>query len=137
MHETYELTLHISNLIQEQESISWRRFFEGWIHHSWYLLHGSHYKFLKSRRPGKRWVVALIKKQWEISWDLWEHRNGILHEKENVVSLAEARKIDKNIREVYLDFIHCNLSNRDKHLVHLSLSQRLSKDSTYKKIWLQ
>jgi hypothetical protein len=91
MHETYEPTFHISILIQEQESIGWRRFFEGWIHHGWHLLQSSHYKFLKSRRSGKRWVVALIKKQWEIAWDMWEHRNGILHEKENVVSLAEAK----------------------------------------------
>ena len=32
-----------------------------------------------SRRSGLRWTVALIKKLQGIAWDMWRHRNGVLH----------------------------------------------------------
>lgn len=38
-----------------------------------------HYKTIKSRRSGFRWTVELIKKLMDVSWDMWDHRNGILH----------------------------------------------------------
>lgn len=38
------------------------------------------YKSKQTRRSGFRWTVALIKKLQDISWDMWEHRNGVLHD---------------------------------------------------------
>jgi hypothetical protein len=38
------------------------------------------YKSKQSRRSGFRWTVALVKKLQDIAWDMWEHRNGILHD---------------------------------------------------------
>ena len=35
-----------------------------------------YYKFLKVRKTGRRWLVALIKKCWGIAWDMWEDRNA-------------------------------------------------------------
>ena len=31
------------------------------------------------QRTGQPWVATLIQKIWDISWDQWQHRNGILH----------------------------------------------------------
>ena len=39
----------------------------------------NHFKHNKSRRSGHRWTVAIIKKLQEVAWDMWEHRNGVLH----------------------------------------------------------
>jgi len=35
-----------------------------------------HYLFLSSRCSSKWWLNYLIKKLWDIAWDLWNHRNG-------------------------------------------------------------
>ena len=40
----------------------------------------NHLKQSKSRKTGHRWTVAIIKKLQEVAWDMWEHRNGVLHE---------------------------------------------------------
>ena len=40
---------------------------------------GRHYKAKKSRRSGRRWTVELIKKLQDIAWDMWDHRNSVLH----------------------------------------------------------
>ena len=37
------------------------------------------YKWLRSRRSGFRWTVAIVKKLQDVAWDMWDHRNGILH----------------------------------------------------------
>ena len=40
---------------------------------------GRHYKSIKSRRSGRRWTVELIKKMQDVAWDMWDHRNSVLH----------------------------------------------------------
>ena len=39
-----------------------------------------YYQSQGSRRTGHRWTVALITKLQMVAWDMWDHRNGILHE---------------------------------------------------------
>jgi hypothetical protein len=42
----------------------------------WAETQHQHYKSLNSNNDGKRWLAALIVKWWQVSWDMWEHRNG-------------------------------------------------------------
>ena len=43
------------------------------------LQENRYYKSVKSRRTGRRWTVELIKKLQDIAWDMWDHRNSVLH----------------------------------------------------------
>lgn len=64
--------LDIQHLIQSH--------LNSWRFGEWAQAQQAYYLLIKSRHTGKQWVVALLKKFWDIAWDLWEHRNGILHE---------------------------------------------------------
>jgi hypothetical protein len=75
----------LDEALSSQECLGWQRFFEGWISVEWSSAQQAYYTLMKSRRTGKRWVISLIKKLWDIAWDLWEHRNGILHNATNLV----------------------------------------------------
>jgi hypothetical protein len=66
-----------------QTEMGWKHFFEGRLHHRWREHMTTHYKNTGERKSGKRWISALIRKLWEIAWDLWEHRNGVLHDRIN------------------------------------------------------
>jgi hypothetical protein len=44
------------------------------------------------KRTGLRWTQALISKLWEVSWDMWQHRNHIKH---NTITPQLKRDIDK------------------------------------------
>jgi hypothetical protein len=57
-------------LIELQETIGARQFFEGWTHHEWEKLQEQYYSGIKSRRRSKRWATALITKLWNVAWDL-------------------------------------------------------------------
>jgi hypothetical protein len=37
-----------------------------------------------SRRTGLRWLTALIQKLWDVAWDMWDHRNRVLHQEHSV-----------------------------------------------------
>ena len=43
-------------------------------------LQQKHYTSKDSKRTGLRWTASLILKLQNVAWDMWEHRNGILHE---------------------------------------------------------
>jgi hypothetical protein len=43
----------------------------------------------------------LIKKLWEISWDMWEHRNGELHNPTSPAALREHARLDALITIEY------------------------------------
>lgn len=38
-------------------------------------------------------MVALISKLWDKTWDLWDHRNGILHDQVNIFSQDQQQLI--------------------------------------------
>jgi hypothetical protein len=97
----------------------------------------AYYTLIKSRRIGKRWVVALIKKMWDIAWDLWEHRNGILYQSTNVVSDAELQILDWNVRNNFTKLQALMLPAHDRHMLSQDLTRLLKKDKVYKEVWLR
>jgi hypothetical protein len=55
--------------------------------------------YLGKRNTGERWVRLLIQKIWDVSWDQWDHRNGVVHKQDNLVSQAESAQLDWWIRK--------------------------------------
>jgi hypothetical protein len=132
----HDTTAEVDSLVQQQSIHGWRLFFEGWTDIGWEETQQLYYSFLCSRRTGRRWVIALIKKMWQIAWDLWEHRNGILHEQQNAVSADAILELDRKLSIAYYDYRSILLGGIDRHLFSLSLSQLLQKDVIYRKTWL-
>jgi hypothetical protein len=83
-----------------QEDIGWQHFFEGRQATRWRELQHEYLQNTQSRRSSKRWSTAIIKKLWDIAWDLWEKRNGRLHHIEEGFVLAET---GKRIQDLWMD----------------------------------
>mgnify|MGYP003460263465 FL=1 len=73
---------NLSTAIANQNEVGWQAFIEGCPSHGWRESQQQYYEFLRSRKTGLRWLSALIRKLWQVAWDMWEHRNGVLHHKE-------------------------------------------------------
>jgi hypothetical protein len=58
-----------------QDRIGWNSAFEGRWCINWLEVQQSYYKFIESKAGAKRWLIELIKKLWQIAWDLWQDRN--------------------------------------------------------------
>jgi hypothetical protein len=87
----------LDDIAEQQDDIGWLNFFEGKLAMAWEETQQQYYILIKSRRTGKRWAISLIKKLWQIAWDLWDHRNGILHKHSNPISLEDNERMDQKI----------------------------------------
>jgi hypothetical protein len=64
--------------LHDQKTLGWNLFFDGFITDSWVATQQSYLKFLNKKTSGKRWTSRLIKRMWEIAWDMWRHRMKIM-----------------------------------------------------------
>jgi hypothetical protein len=86
---------------------------------------------------GKRWVIALIRKLWLVAWDLWEHRNGILHAQTSTISDKQTQTVNRKVSAWFSKYQPILAATRDKYLFDVPLQQLLQKDYHYKVEWLK
>jgi hypothetical protein len=72
-----------------QEKVGWEALLEGAPAIGWREVQQAYLEWLGSRKTGERWLSALIQKLWDVAWDLWSHRNRILHDKDNNARITD------------------------------------------------
>ena len=63
-------------VLMEQDNIGWQSAAEGRWSKKWEEVMTGYYASRLSRRTGRRWLSEIIKKLMNVSWDMWENRNG-------------------------------------------------------------
>ena len=122
--------------IDIQNDIGWENFFEGCIAKEWEYTQIVYYEWCRSKKSGRRWTTALIQKLWDIAWDLWEYRNGIVHSSENAEILHNMAETNGAIRTQYLRGPH-GLAQHDHSLFRESIEDILSASILYRQKWLK
>ena len=89
------------DVYKTQKMIGWKQMMGGCVSLEWAKAQDIYFKWMGMRKTGKRWVVSLIKKLWEISWELWDDRNSVLHNTPMAADLSGAVSLDKAIREEF------------------------------------
>jgi hypothetical protein len=79
----------VRDTIADQDTIGWQAALEGTIVIGWADTQQRYYEWIGSRKTGKRWVAALIRKMWDVTWNQWEHRNHILHDNEDSILIRQ------------------------------------------------
>jgi hypothetical protein len=85
-------------VVQKQDAIGWQSLLEGRPSLGWSEVQTRYYEWLGSRRSGLRWLTALIQKLWDTAWDMWQHRNRVLHDTEHSVAR------DQEIQQITAEF---------------------------------
>lgn len=120
-------------LIIQQCDIGWDCFIEGIIGMHWGKQQQIYFQSINSRRSGLRWTIALIKKLWNIAWDLWSHRNGIEHARDLTI---EIQQLDEDI-EFCIDFHVLSTNEELENMFHPDEIEKVRVSSrTYKKAWI-
>jgi hypothetical protein len=73
--------LYQATLLHQDEQ-GWNNFFMGLPSIGWVELQQQHFHRTASQKSGRRWLTALIRKQWRVAWDIWDYRNSIVHHKD-------------------------------------------------------
>lgn len=99
--------------IKNQNDIGWYPFLLGHVSNHWRGVQQAYYDRLSLDNTGKQWVKQLIVQLFNISWDLWEHRNGIKHNSMTPAKLRAILVLDTRIRAEF-DLGDAHLHIRDK-----------------------
>jgi len=70
---------HIDTVGDKQTHIGWDRLLDGWLLQYWWNQQEKIWSQVWSRKSSRQWTSVLIQKLWDISWDMWDHRNKELH----------------------------------------------------------
>lgn len=86
------LTEHcgLRSAVLHQDELGWYNFLMGRISLQWREVQQRYYEWLGHRNTGRKWATALIKKVWEVSWDMWDHRNEV---RLNTLTPAKRRRL--------------------------------------------
>lgn len=67
---------------QAQDELGWEAFIFGFWTSHWESIQQAYLVSLNSKVSVKRWATSIIKKLWDVAWDMWDQRNKYLHDKE-------------------------------------------------------
>ena len=126
----------LNKTLQQQNEIGWQSFLEGWVSTGWQLIQQRHYQWLESKRSGRRWVIALIKKLWQVAWDQWEHRNATLHKQTSIPSIEASEHLNTTISAEYHSG-SITLLPQDRYLFGTPLDKLLKQSFDQRTLWLQ
>ena len=129
----------IQAALLEQNQIGWFNFLLGrhsrhWEHaqQAWILTQAQNERISSSRR----WAASLINKTWLISWDMWEHRNRILHSPLHPRQVAKVAPVDSRITEEYETGIE-GLLSQDRKLFRKPITTLFKYPLGHKVQWLE
>jgi hypothetical protein len=119
-------------VVQQQDKIGWKILLEGRPVLGWSTVQDRYLQKIHSRRSGLRWLTALIQKLWFIAWDMWDHRNKVLHDTENSVAR------DLQIQQITDQFAFgkAGLPSEAQALLGRGLKILLHQQPAYQTAWL-
>jgi hypothetical protein len=92
---------------------------------------------MQSWKTGMKWVEGLIWQLWKIAWRMWEHRNHILHSKENVVNSKKIQILHRCLSCLYAkEKVELSVT-LDRYLVKQPLKLLLKYPPSYCKEWIR
>jgi hypothetical protein len=80
--------------------------------------------------------MAITKKMWDMAWDMWEHRNGIMHLTENKEALNNMDSVDADIWYQFQQGLE-GLPQRVQYLFAGRVDDLLQSSIHTQKEWLQ
>jgi hypothetical protein len=125
----------VNDLVRTQDLVGWRSFLEGCVLHDWAAKQQAYYDWLQRKNTGKRWTTTLIKKLWEVIWDMWQQRNDELKNPTSSASLREHTRLDVLISVEYNN-IRC-LARKDRRWFRRPKEVVYTESIDYKNQWLE
>lgn len=130
-------SINADQFIAAQKAVGWTLILEGCIPKIWIDMLQDYFKSIDKEYTGLRWATLLIKKLWETSWDMWDHRNRVLNDDEGDEDLLGITSLHEEIIETFNTPRPYFLPQDDIALFTPTLAELLSRTVQMKKAWLE
>ena len=120
---------NVRHAFRQQQRIGPDHVMFGWWASGWAEAQHAYLLSISKRTTGKRWLSRLIKKQWEIAWDLWRHRMEVSSTPDSFSLSRAHEQINASIRALYAQNVgseHPPLQRWFQQPLHILLQQPLS-----------
>jgi len=121
----------------QQNDLGWNVAIEGWWSFEWAYMQDSFYQSMDSNKTGRRWMISLIEWVWQIAWELWTHRNEILHQQENDIRDEEEDALNRKVRQLYFKAYSVLKNTTDGYLLKAHPSDWEKKSAIYHREWVK
>ena len=130
----------IRTAVRDQDRIGWQQFLRGRLSKRWvdaqelWIIACS----TKWKRSSSRWATKAVEATLEITWELWQHRNRVLHHPNHPWKQEKIKDINETIiREVSM-YQECAYLEIDRHLFQHDAQHMVDNYSTaQKEQWVQ
>jgi len=96
--------------IKDQEALEWDHFMDGWLACSWQTYQESVWHSFRGWWSSWWWVAKLVKKIWNVSWDMLVHCNGIMHNSTQAKqAILEKKSMIKSVLSTKPGLMHCHV----------------------------
>ena len=68
------------------------------------------------KRSSARWMTKFLRAIWEVSWEIWQHRNKVLHHPSHPWRPQHTRDLDCRIEDDFSSFCEANYLPNDRRL---------------------
>ena len=130
--DEFETTPDTQTAFDNQDGIGWQALLEGAPAKGWSDAQQRYYDALGRRNTGERWLTAIIQKLWDVAWDLWDHRNNVLHKKDDGVL---RQQLQTDIRE-QVNLGSSTVTAQARPLLRQRLAVLLTARTEVQKAWL-
>ena len=124
--------MELQVLFEAQEKLGWTAFCVGRISNQW----AQYTTATDSHNNPKRWTHLLIQKLCLTIWQMWDHRNSVLHDPSGRVQQQEHLQINAQIRVQYM-IGSLDLHSEDLALLLTTVNILCNKSIERKKLWLR
>jgi len=122
--------------MEAQDAIGKQHIWDGWLSKEWREQQDQAWKRLRSRKSSRRWTSELIKKLWNVAWDIWEQCNDALNESNLNREIILEKDINDKIWQIYSVGIG-QLARADFGLMKHPLEHQLQLPLNTKQQWVE
>ena len=127
----------IRRLSRQQDKLGIRSFGEGFLAKEWKEAQALHYGGENAETKSKRWVIQLIKKIWEVSWDMWQARNHLIHYDKEVRDELFVQRMNVDLEVLWSEGRESKLLYRPERQFFMVTLESLLKKEEYNKVrWI-
>jgi len=119
-----------------QDQLGWQYALEGVLMTQWCTQQEWYWQWIKSQCSARWWTAELIKKLWNVAWDMWRHQNSALYETEAQKVLIAEGNINKRVIQVHMAGTQ-NILREDLPILQIPLNHLIAGSLVYKQQWLE
>lgn len=125
----------LTRALNLQDKMGWDSFIDGFQAIHWRTAHQLYLDQSQSQKSSMKWKSIVQRKIWQIAWEMWEHRNSVLHNNDASTHRIDAEELTSEIRDEHQRG-SVGLSFRHRYLFSYSLQRMLQLSVEDKKQWL-